>query len=138
MKTVRHFTGHLLSIFAMIRSAIEIALATAASNAGDGRPSQLARCRATKMLAAISRTRFRPSSIWGSLPVSPCIRHGTIHVNVVSGERGEGAAEREERGRSPKAGRNRAVVLRLLDDDYLGSRLTGQKYEVTGKRPYQT
>jgi hypothetical protein len=29
------------------------------------------------------------------------------------------------------------AVLRLLDDDYLGSVLTGQKYEVTGKRPYQ-
>jgi hypothetical protein len=30
------------------------------------------------------------------------------------------------------------AVLRLLDDDYLGSALTGEKYEVTGKRPYQT
>jgi len=29
------------------------------------------------------------------------------------------------------------AVLRLLDDDYLGSVLTGTKYEVTGKRPYQ-
>jgi Domain of unknown function (DUF4868) len=29
------------------------------------------------------------------------------------------------------------AVLRLLDDDYLGSVLTGAKYEVTGKRPYQ-
>jgi len=29
------------------------------------------------------------------------------------------------------------AVLRLLDDDYLGSILTGQRYEVTGKRPYQ-
>lgn len=29
------------------------------------------------------------------------------------------------------------AVLRLLDDDYLGSVLTGEKYEVTGKRPYQ-
>jgi hypothetical protein len=28
-------------------------------------------------------------------------------------------------------------VLRLLDDDYLGSVLTGEKYEVTGKRPFQ-
>lgn len=32
---------------------------------------------------------------------------------------------------------NKWAVLRLLDDDYLGSRLTGEKYEVTGKRPYQ-
>jgi hypothetical protein len=30
------------------------------------------------------------------------------------------------------------AVLRLLDDDYLGSVLTGVKYEVTGKRPVQT
>jgi hypothetical protein len=29
------------------------------------------------------------------------------------------------------------ALLRLLDDDYLGSVLTGEKYEVTGKRPYQ-
>lgn len=29
------------------------------------------------------------------------------------------------------------ALLRLLDDDYLDSVLTGQKYEVTGKRPYQ-
>jgi hypothetical protein len=34
--------------------------------------------------------------------------------------------------------KNKWALLRLLDDDYLGSRLTGQKYEVTGKRPYQT
>jgi hypothetical protein len=33
--------------------------------------------------------------------------------------------------------KNKWAVLRLLDDDYLGSVLTGQKYEVTGKRPYQ-
>jgi len=29
------------------------------------------------------------------------------------------------------------AVLRLLDDDYLGSVLTGEKYEVTGKRLFQ-
>jgi hypothetical protein len=29
------------------------------------------------------------------------------------------------------------ALLRLLDDDYLDSVLTGEKYEVTGKRPYQ-
>lgn len=34
--------------------------------------------------------------------------------------------------------KNKWALLRLLDDDYLGSRLTGEKYEVTGKRPYQT
>jgi hypothetical protein len=28
------------------------------------------------------------------------------------------------------------ALLRLLDDDYLDSLLTGEKYEVTGKRPY--
>ena len=33
--------------------------------------------------------------------------------------------------------KNKWAVLRLLDDDYLGSALTGEKYEVTGKRPYQ-
>jgi Kiwa protein KwaB-like len=33
--------------------------------------------------------------------------------------------------------KNKWALLRLLDDDYLGSRLTGQRYEVTGKRPYQ-
>ena len=33
--------------------------------------------------------------------------------------------------------KNKWAVLRLLDDDYLGSALTGQKCEVTGKRPYQ-
>ena len=32
--------------------------------------------------------------------------------------------------------KNKWAVLRLLDDDYLRSALTGQKYEVTGKRPY--
>ena len=34
--------------------------------------------------------------------------------------------------------KNKWALLRLLDDDYLDSRLTGEKYEVTGKRPYQT
>jgi|HubBroStandDraft_2_1064218.scaffolds.fasta_scaffold00464_13 hypothetical protein len=29
------------------------------------------------------------------------------------------------------------ALLRLLDDDYLDSVLTGEKYEVTGKRPFQ-
>ena len=29
------------------------------------------------------------------------------------------------------------ALLRLLDDDYLDSVLTGEKYEVTGKRPYK-
>jgi len=54
--------GHLLSILAMIRSAIVIASATADSNAGDGRPSQFASLRAARMLAAIRSTRLRPSS----------------------------------------------------------------------------
>jgi Domain of unknown function (DUF4868) len=30
------------------------------------------------------------------------------------------------------------ALLRLLDDDYLGSILTGRNYEVTGKRPYES
>jgi hypothetical protein len=46
----------------MIRSAIVIASAMADSNAGDGRPSQFASLRAARMLAAISKTRLRPSS----------------------------------------------------------------------------
>jgi hypothetical protein len=54
--------GHLLSILAMIRSAIMIASAMADSNAGEGRPSQCASFLAARMLAAISRTRLRPSS----------------------------------------------------------------------------
>jgi hypothetical protein len=33
--------------------------------------------------------------------------------------------------------KNKWALLRLLDDDYLDSVLTGEKYEVTGKRPYQ-
>ncbi len=32
---------------------------------------------------------------------------------------------------------NKWEILRLLDDDYLGSSMTGQHYEVTGKRVYQ-
>jgi hypothetical protein len=54
--------GHLLSILAMIRSAIVIASAMADSNAGEGRPSQFVSFLAARMLAAISSTRFRPSS----------------------------------------------------------------------------
>jgi hypothetical protein len=34
--------------------------------------------------------------------------------------------------------KNKWAVLRLLDDDYLGSILTGRNYEVTGKRPHET
>jgi len=55
--------GHLLSILAMMRSAIEIASAMVDSKKGEGRPSQLASCRTAMMLAAISNTRLRPSSI---------------------------------------------------------------------------
>jgi hypothetical protein len=39
----------------MIRSAVVMAFAMAASNAGDDRPSQLASFLAARMLAAISR-----------------------------------------------------------------------------------
>jgi len=56
------WVGHLLSILAMIRSAIEIASAKVDSKKGDGRPSQFASLRAARMEAAISKTRFRPSS----------------------------------------------------------------------------
>jgi hypothetical protein len=51
-----------LSILAMIRSAIVIASAMADSNAGEGRLSPCASFRAARMLAAISSTRFLPSS----------------------------------------------------------------------------
>ena len=40
--------GHLLSILAMIRSAIVIASAMADSSAGDGRPSQFAKLAGRK------------------------------------------------------------------------------------------
>jgi hypothetical protein len=55
--------GQRLSILAKIRSAVVIASAMAISLAGDGLPSHCASFRAARMLAAISRTRFRPSSI---------------------------------------------------------------------------
>src|SRR6266480_4360347 len=67
-------TGHLLSILDMIRSAKASASAMADSNAGEGRPSQFARRRAAKMLAAISRTRLRPSSTNQGYHLSPYIR----------------------------------------------------------------
>jgi len=54
--------GHLLSILAMIRSAIAMASAMADSSTGEGRPSQFASFLAARMLAAIRRTRLRPSS----------------------------------------------------------------------------
>ena len=54
--------GHLLSILAMIRSAIAMASAMADSNAGEGRPSQFASFLTARMLAAMSNTRLRPSS----------------------------------------------------------------------------
>jgi hypothetical protein len=55
--------GQRLSILAMIRSAVAIASEMAISLAGDGRPSHCASFRAARMLAAINRTRLRPSSI---------------------------------------------------------------------------
>ncbi|PYX58213.1 MAG: hypothetical protein DMG76_09795 [Acidobacteria bacterium] len=57
--------GHLLSFLAMIRSAIVIPSAMADSSAGEGRPSQFANFRTARMFAAISSTRFRPSSMAG-------------------------------------------------------------------------
>jgi hypothetical protein len=54
--------GQLLSIRAMIRSAIEIASAMVDSKNGEGRPSQFASFRAARIAAAISKTRLRPSS----------------------------------------------------------------------------
>jgi hypothetical protein len=65
--------GHLLSILAIIRSASTIASAMADSSAGEGRPSQFTSFRAARMLAAMSRTRLRPSSIGvGTRPRSEC------------------------------------------------------------------
>jgi hypothetical protein len=55
--------GQRLSILAKIRSAVVIASAMVISLAGDGLPSHCASFRAARMLAAISRTRLRPSSI---------------------------------------------------------------------------
>jgi hypothetical protein len=55
--------GHLPSILAMIRSAIEMASAMADSSAGEDRPSQFTSLRAARILAAISSTRFLPSSM---------------------------------------------------------------------------
>jgi hypothetical protein len=66
--------GHLLSILAMIRSAIAMASAMADSSAGEGRPSQFASFRAARMLAAMSSTRLRPSSTGDSLAYSPFVR----------------------------------------------------------------
>jgi len=51
----------------MIRSAAEIAFQMVDSNAGEGRPSQCARFRAARMLAAINSTRLRPSSMQNAL-----------------------------------------------------------------------
>ena len=59
----------------MMRSAIVIASAMVDSKNGEGRPSQFASFRAARMLAAIRRTRFRPSSTKISLPYSPFVRH---------------------------------------------------------------
>jgi hypothetical protein len=69
--------GHLASILLRMRSASVIAFATAASNAGDDLPSQSASFRAAMMLAAINRTRFRPSSTvrLASMRGSPLARH---------------------------------------------------------------
>lgn len=53
----------MLSILAMIRSAIVMASAMADSSAGEGRPSLFTNFRAASMLAAISSTRLRHSSI---------------------------------------------------------------------------
>jgi len=68
-----HFAGDLsregpsvayrASILNMIRSASIMAWAIALSLAGEGRPSQLVRCLAARILAAIKRTRLRPSSM---------------------------------------------------------------------------
>jgi hypothetical protein len=46
----------------MIRSAIVIASVMVDSKKGEGRPSHCASFRAARMLAAINKTRLRPSS----------------------------------------------------------------------------
>lgn len=66
--------GHLLSILAMIRSAIAMASAMADSSTGEGRPSQFESFLAARMLAAMSSTRLRPSSTEDSLAYSPFVR----------------------------------------------------------------
>jgi hypothetical protein len=60
---LRSDIGHLLSILAMIRSAVAMALAMADSNAGDRPGSSCASLRAANIDAAISNTRLRPSSM---------------------------------------------------------------------------
>jgi hypothetical protein len=70
--------GHLLSILAMIRSAIEMASAMADSSAGEGLPSQFTSLRAARILAAISKTRFRPSSIGGHQTVMRVEPHAKL------------------------------------------------------------
>jgi hypothetical protein len=67
----------------MILSAIVIESATQASNAGDGLPSQCASLRAAKMAAAMSRTRFRPSSTGRSVSGSLFIRHDASAIRRV-------------------------------------------------------
>jgi hypothetical protein len=76
LKSRTHFAtdGHLLSILAMIRSAIAMASAMADSSAGEGRPSQFASFLAARMLAAMSTTRLRPSSKEDSLAYSSFVR----------------------------------------------------------------
>jgi len=59
---INSLKAHLLSILAMMRSAIEIVSAMLDSKNGEGCPSQFASFRAAKIEAAISNTRFRPSS----------------------------------------------------------------------------
>ena len=59
-----HFVDHLSSIFRRMRSAAAIAFAMVHSDAGVGVPFQsMGSFLAAKMLAAISRTRLRPSSM---------------------------------------------------------------------------
>ena len=57
------FVGQRASISLKILSASEIASAIVDSKTGEGLPSQCATFRAAKMDAAISSTRFRPSSM---------------------------------------------------------------------------
>jgi hypothetical protein len=69
------------SILRMIRSAHWTALAINDSVLGLGRDSCRSsgffRCRATKIAAAIAKTRFRPSSMRTMLAYSPFVRYSS-------------------------------------------------------------
>ena len=74
--------GQCESIFAMIRSARAIASEMADSDAGECLPSHCVSLRAARMQAAISSTRFLPSSTLPSVAHSPFIRYRKILPHI--------------------------------------------------------